>query len=134
MFEKHKKSIRIVHISFPLRGHKMARPAAEAALAAFKQGRFWEYHDEVFAIYNRITDEQLLGIARKLGLDMKRFQADRRSREIKEAVDRDLRRGETAGVRGTPTVFINGRLLQNRSLEGFSQLIGEALQEGKQGR
>jgi protein-disulfide isomerase len=123
VLEKYRKQVKVAYINFPLRNHKLARPAAEAAMAAHKQGKFWEYHDAVFDIYDKLSEAKLSEIGRKVGLDMKRFEEDRRSKEVKDAVTLDLRRGKSAGVRGTPTIFVNGRLLQNRSLDGISALI-----------
>ena len=115
---------RFVFKHFPLTSsHPQAMPAALAAVAAQRQGKFWEMHEVLFANQRALSNEQLLEYARKLGLDMKRFEADMASDEVKSQVEEDRRLARRAGVRGTPTVFVNGRLLQNRSLDGFKQLI-----------
>jgi len=62
---------------------------------------------------------------------MERFERERKSKEVLDAVESDLQEGLEAGVRGTPTIFVNGRLLQNRSLQGFQQLIDRILKDGE---
>lgn len=118
-------------MNFPLSNHKFARPAASAALAAERQGKFWEYHKELFDNYNRINDQLIAKIARDLGLDMNRFERDRKSQEVNNLINRDLRQGQQIGVRGTPTIFINGNRLQDRSLKGFTQMIDRELKKVK---
>ena len=113
--------------NFPLRNHKLALPAAQAALAAGKQGKFWEYHDKVFENYNKLSDELLEQFAKDLGLDMDRFRKERGNPEITSLINRDLREGSRIGVRGTPTIFVNGKRLEQRSLEAFSAAIESEL-------
>ncbi|UCF31710.1 MAG: DsbA family protein [bacterium] len=131
VLEKYPRDVRIVELNFPLNNHKMARPAAAAALAAWKQGKFWEFHDRLFQDYDRITESLIDGIAGELSLDPARFQRDRNSQAINDLINRDLRQGQQLGVRGTPTIFVNGRRLSNRSLTGFSQMIDQELAKGK---
>ena len=127
MLEKYPGTVRIIFKNFPLRNHNYARPAAQDALAAHRQGRFWEFHDRLFADVRAVNAENVDRIARELNLDMKRFTADRCNPDLAALVDRDLQEGAAAGVRGTPTIFINGRILRNRSLEGFAAQIDEEL-------
>ena len=101
--------------------------AAIAALAAEKQGRFWEFHDLLFKDYSRLSEEKVREIAQQLNLDMEKFEKDRKDPQIMTMINRDIAEGNQAGVRGTPTVFINGRLLRNRSMAGFDELIDKAL-------
>ena len=101
--------------------------AAIAALAAEKQGKFWEFHDLLFKDYNRLNEETINEIAQKLNLNMEKFEKDRKDPQIVAMINRDIDEGNQAGVRGTPTVFINGRLLRNRSVAGFDELIDKAL-------
>jgi protein-disulfide isomerase len=101
-----------------------------AALAAGNQDRFWEYHDKVFENYRSISEEMLVKTARGLGLNMKRFEKDRKDIKINNLINRDLREGSRIGVRGTPTVFINGKRLGQRSLEAFSAAIEDELRSG----
>jgi len=112
----------------PLRFHKFADPAARAALAAGEQGKFWEFHDELFAT-EKLSDQAIKDIAVKLGLDMARYEADMNSPAIKQKINKDLRDAQIAGVTGTPTIFINGQRLKNRSPQGFQSMIDEALKK-----
>src|SRR5262249_26888245 len=86
-----------------------AQISAQAAIAAHQQGKFWQLHDVMFANRTSLSRKSILGWAEKLGLDMKRFQADLDSDTVKKVVARDLDDGEKAGVEGTPTVYINGQ-------------------------
>jgi len=103
--------------------------AAIAALAAEKQGKFWEFHDLLFKNYNHLNEEKIKEIAQQLNLDMKKFEKDRKDPEIRVMINKDLAEGNRVGVRGTPTIFINGRLLRNRSMAGFQELIEKALKK-----
>jgi protein-disulfide isomerase len=123
VLEKYPGKVKLVFKNFPLRNHAQARPAAIAALAAGEQGKFWEYHDKVFENYKSLSEEVLKRIAGEVGLDVKAFEAARKNPELAAAVSRDMQEGSQAGVRGTPTIFVNGRRLQQRSLQGFSQAI-----------
>ena len=107
-------------------------PAAKAALAAGKQGKFWEYHDKVYENYNKLSNELLDKFAEELNLDMNRFHKDQADPAITALIDRDLREGSRIGVRGTPTVFINGKRLSQRSPEAFAAAIENELGLKKQ--
>ena len=124
------KQARFTYKHFPLTSnHPQALPAALAAVAAQKQGKFWEMHEILFANQQALSNEQIEQYARKIGLDMARFKKDLDSEEVKAQVEADRRLARRAGVRGTPTVFVNGRLLQNRTLDGFRTLIDPMLSE-----
>jgi protein-disulfide isomerase len=129
ILEAYPTQVRLVYKHFPLTAnHPQALPAALAAVAAQKQGKFWAMHDLLFANQRALAPEQIDGYARQLGLDMPRFQADMASDAAKAQVEADRRLARRAGVRGTPTVFINGRLLQDRTLDGARALIEPLLQ------
>ena len=85
--------------------HPRSRRLAAAAEAASLQGRFWEMHDALFADQGHLDDPHLWERVRTLGLDLDRFEADRRSDAVAERVERDFRSGISAGVMKTPTVF-----------------------------
>jgi protein-disulfide isomerase len=126
--------VRFVYKHFPLTAnHPQALPAALAAVAAQKQGKFWEMHDLLFANQRALSPEQIEGYARQLGLNMARFRADMASDAAKEQVEADRRLARRAGVRGTPTVFVNGRLLQNRTLDGVRALVDPMLKGAASG-
>ncbi len=108
--------LRRVFRHFPVRSsHPRAWPAACAAEAAALQGRFWEMHDLLFADQARLEDPHLWERAQALGLDLDRFDRDRRSDMVRERVRRDFDTGVRAGVVTTPTVFAADRLLTGRS-------------------
>jgi len=92
---------------FPVRSsHPRAWPAACAAEAAARQGRFWEMHDLLLGDQGRLEDPHLWARAEQLGLDVDRFDADRRGDDVRERVKRDFRSGVRAGVVTTPTLFV----------------------------
>jgi protein-disulfide isomerase len=104
--------LRRVFRHFPVRSsHPRAWPAACAAEAAALQGRFWEMHDSLFADQGRLEDPHLWERARRLGLDLDRFERDRRSEKVRARVRRDFESGVRAGVVTTPTLFAGGRTL-----------------------
>jgi protein-disulfide isomerase len=98
--------VTVVFRHFPVRSsHPRAWPAACAAEATAHQGRFWEMHDLLFADQARLEDPHLWDRAQQLGLDLDRFDADRRSEEVRRRVKADFRSGVRAGVVTTPAVF-----------------------------
>jgi protein-disulfide isomerase len=106
---------RLVFRHFPVRSsHPRAWPAACAAEAASLQGRFWEMHDLLFADQGRLEDPHLWQRAEQLGLDLERFERDRRSPGVEARVKRDFRSGVRGGVVTTPTVFADGRMHAGR--------------------
>jgi protein-disulfide isomerase len=111
-----KLRLRRVFRHFPVRSsHPRAWPAACAAEAAALQGRFWEMHDALFADQGRLEDPHLWDRARSLGLDVERFDQDRRSEQTRARVRRDFQSGVRAGVVTTPTVFADGQMLAGRT-------------------
>ena len=133
MLEQYPNDVKLVFKNFPLtRIHKFAMNAAVAALAAHQQGKFWEFHAELFKNYNTLNDEKFTEIAQSVALDMEQFKGDMQNPALAAMVQRDLKDGVEAGVRGTPSIFVNGRLLEQRSLPGFKQIIDEELAKKKQ--
>jgi len=104
----------------------MAGPAALASLAANEQGKFWEYHDKLYA-EQKIVPASIDKIASEIGLDQDQFKKDMNSVRLKQIVSADVAEAGQLGVTGTPTIFINGRRLKQRSLEGFQAQIDEEL-------
>ena len=123
MLKKYPKEVKLVIKNYPLRSHKYAWNAARASLAANEQGKFWAFHDKLFENYKSINDSKIQDIAKELGLNMEKFNQDMNSREIAALVNRDIKNGNEIDVRGTPTIFINGKMLKNRSPNGFSEAI-----------
>jgi protein-disulfide isomerase len=130
VLKQYPNEVKLVYKSFPLpKIHKSGHKAAVAALAAGEQGKFWEYHDLLFKDYNKINDDKIVEIATNLELDMDKFFQDMTNQELIKLVNDDYQEGVNAGVRGTPTIFINGRRLQQRSLDGFMTIIDDELKK-----
>ncbi|MGA9538503.1 MAG: DsbA family protein [Desulfobacterales bacterium] len=127
--EKYPQKVKEVYMNFPVRSHKYAETAARAALAADKQGKFWEFHDKLFQNYNQLNDAKVREIAKELNLNMEQFEKDWQSGETLTKVRSDIEQGSRIGVRGVPAVFFNGRKLKQRSLEGFSEIIDKELEK-----
>ena len=105
-----KSSKGLVFRHFPVVSkHPRARVLAAAVEAAALQGSFWEMHDALFADQGHLDPPHLWERARRLGLDLERFETDRRSDEVAARVERDFRSGVRAGVVSTPTLFVDGR-------------------------
>jgi len=120
--------IRFVYRHFPLSNHPNARPAAEASQCAAEQGKFWPFHDKLFANQSRLGTEDLKKQAAELGLDAGRFNACVDERKYRGQVDEDMKAGEEAGVNGTPAFFINGRMLSGaQPYVEFKRIIDEEL-------
>jgi len=128
VLEKYPQNVKFVFKNFPLSSHRFAVKAAAAALAAGSQGKFWAFHDQLFENYNRIDDQKIRDIAKSLQLDEVEFGKKMRDPEIQNRIRQDILDGRQAGVNSTPSVFINGRLLRNRSLAGFQAAIDKELQ------
>lgn len=101
--------VRFIVRDLPLEFHDSALPAAEAAHCAGEQGKFWPMHDALFASHADLRRPTVLAIASAIGLDVKRFEADVDSAEVRKAVQRDLEDGSNVGVMSTPTIFIDGQ-------------------------
>ena len=129
MLNKYPNEVKLVVKHFPLRNHKFARKAATAALAAEEQGKFWEFHHKLFQNYKTLNDSKIQDIAKKLGLNMEKFNKDMNSPVIAELINRDLENGRQVGVGGTPTIFVNGKISKNRDLSGFSAMIEAELKK-----
>jgi len=132
VLEKNKGKVKLVFKNYPLNTHQFARKAASAALAAGKQGKFWEFHDVLFKNYARLNDQVVQDLAKQIGLDMEKLEKDMNDPQVAQAINQDIQDGNKAGVRGTPTIYVNGTLLRNNSLEGFQAAIDKELE--KRGR
>jgi protein-disulfide isomerase len=116
--------VRVVFKHFPLSFHPQARPAAAAAIAAGRQGKFFEFRYKVAPHFRDLKDSLYLAVAKDLGLDMERFKKDMAlTPDVAKILDEDTELGRRVGVEGTPTIFVNGRLAQERSFEYFEKLI-----------
>jgi protein-disulfide isomerase len=114
--------------NYPLPFHPNAQPAAEAAMAAGAQGKFWEMHDKLFANQQQLDRATFEKYAQELGLDMAKFKADLDANKYKDAIDAESKEGTAVGVNGTPAVFINGRKISGAyPFETFKKIADEEL-------
>ena len=100
---------KLVFKHYPLPMHPKAREAAKAAVAADKQGKFWEMHDLLFENQAELQRANFDDYAKQIGLDMKRFKADMQSKETESKIEADIAQGKAAGVDSTPTIYVNDR-------------------------
>ena len=121
--------VRIVHKDLPLEAiHPQAQLAAEGARCAGDQGRFWEYHDILYAKSPKLAENNLKAYAKDLGLDTVKFDQCLATGRHKAAVQKDLAEGAKLGLTGTPTFFINGREISGAlPVESFAAIIDEEL-------
>jgi len=124
--------VRIVVRQFPLPMHQLAHTAAEAALAAHAEGRFWKFHDLLFSeLQAGMTMDTLTSVAVLVGLDMSRFQRALDTGFFSGIVDKDVHDGESIGVNATPTTFINGREVSGSvGLEKLIEICDQLLEAG----
>jgi protein-disulfide isomerase len=109
LLEKYPKDVRLIFKQFPLDDHSQAFLAAQAAVAAHAQGKFWQMHDKLYDNYRSISPQNILIWAKEIGLDMKKFVEEVDSGKYKTEIQNEMKQGEVAGVQGTPTFFFNGR-------------------------
>ncbi|HXQ24537.1 MAG TPA: thioredoxin domain-containing protein [Candidatus Acidoferrales bacterium] len=124
------KEVKFVYKQFPLISiHQNALNASKAALAAQKQGKFWEMYNLLFTNQHALQPENLKQYAQQIGLDADKFDKDMQSPEVQQQIDADLKLGAEVGVGGTPTIYVNGKRLGTRSLDSFKLMIDEALKQ-----
>jgi protein-disulfide isomerase len=126
--ETYGKDVRVVFRHQPLPFHPNAKPAAEAAMAAHEQGKFWEMHDKLFANQKALDRASLDKYAQELKLDMGKFKAAMDSGKFRKMIEEDSAAGSAVGANGTPTFFINGRqFVGAQPFENFKQAIDEEI-------
>jgi len=122
------KEVRIVARQYPLPGHERAKPAAEAALCANEQGRYWEYRQKLFSDQSKLSDADLRQYAKDVRLDEEKFARCLSEGRYVEQVRKDLAEGQKYGVTGTPAFFVNGELISGaQPFANFDQAIKTAL-------
>jgi len=120
--------VRVVMKQNPLSFHPRAKPAAMAAMAAGEQGKYWEFHDLLFANNKQLEDADLEKYATQIELDMARWKKDLTNPKFQQIVDRDQALAGQLGANGTPAFFINGRLLSGaQPIDNFKAIINEEL-------
>ncbi|HYX91450.1 MAG TPA: thioredoxin domain-containing protein, partial [Myxococcaceae bacterium] len=128
VLENYPGKVRVVFRHFPLEFHKQAPKAAEAAMCAQEQGKFWEYHDLLFKNQDKLMPEDLKQHAQALGMDMAKFDQCFSSGKYAEVVKKDMEAGQKAGVTGTPAFFINGMMISGaQPIDEFKRLIDAEL-------
>ncbi|MBN2382770.1 thioredoxin domain-containing protein [bacterium] len=124
---KYPDTVKLVVKHFPLQSHQFSLEAALAALAAGRQGKFGPFHKELYANAKVLNEEKLTEIAQKLGLNLDQFNKDRQDPALNDIVQRDIRDGRDLGIRGVPTVLINGKIFQISSEQGFMEAISQEI-------
>ena len=127
-------TLRIEWRDFPYRGRESVN-AAVAARAAQAQGRFWEYHDLLYdSQFSGYSDKNLIVLAERAGLDTRRFERDYENARYESLVRADFQKGLNTGVNGTPTFFINGKMLVGlQPITVFEKAIEDARREAEGG-
>lgn len=124
LMEKYDKKVRYVFKHLPLSFHPQAAPAAKAAWAAQKQGKFFEYHDKLFENQSKLGEELYVQIAKDLGLDMDKFNKDRNSNDAEKQIQEDMKIAESVGIQGTPGFVLNGvKIYGAYPLDHFEKII-----------
>jgi protein-disulfide isomerase len=118
--------VNLVFKHFPLDSHKNAVPAALGAVAAGKQGKFWEMADALFEHQRELSPEKVRELAQKLGLDMARFDDDVAAEATRARVESDKKEGVSVHVQGTPTLFVNERPYRE-SIQSLDKYLREEL-------
>src|SRR5215471_9903158 len=120
--------VRMTWKNYPLPFHNNAEPAAEAAMAADAQGKFWEMHDKLFSNQQSLDRASLEKYAQELGLNMNKFKADLDAQKYKSRIEAETKEGQAVGVNGTPAVFINGRKINGAyPFDTFKKIADEEL-------
>lgn len=102
-------------------------------MAAERQGKFWEFHDALFKKYNQLSDQTIQKIIDRLNLDPVKFEAAGKDPAIAKKIKQDYQEGLQLGLRGVPTVFINGKKLRDRKMESFVTEIEKELKSRRPG-
>jgi protein-disulfide isomerase len=130
--EKYGDKVRLIYLDFPLGIHDHAIDAASAGRCAGEQGKFWQFHDAMFADQSKLTPADLKADAKKLGLDTAKFDDCLDKGKYKAAIEADLTQGKDLGIDGTPAFFINGRPLTGaQPFDKFQTTIDEELSSGQ---
>jgi protein-disulfide isomerase len=120
------KQVKLIFKQFPLDIHSQAELAANAAVAAGLQGKFWQMHDAMFAHHDELSRATIDALAKQIGLDTNRFASDMNSTQVHETVVRDQQDGDQAGVQGTPTIFIDGQKYNGPITLNYLKLVMDA--------
>ena len=123
--------VKFVFKNYPLPFHPNAMPAAKAAVAAGKQGKFWEMHDKIFQNNKELGPDKYAIWAKDIGLDVDKFKADMESPETASFIADEMKQAQGVGVRGTPTFYINGKIPAGRSFDLYKSMIDDEIKAKK---
>jgi protein-disulfide isomerase len=127
--------IRLFYMDYPLPMHAHALDAARAARCAGEQGKFWPFHDALFADQQKLAPADLKATAQSLGLDTGKFNGCLDQSKYTEQVNQDEARGKQVGINGTPGFFVNGRLISGaQKVDVFEEMIDDELANGANGQ
>ena len=129
VLKKYPDKVNYVYKHYPLAFHAAARPSALASMAAQEQGKFWEMHDVLFANQASLDASKMEQFAAQAGLDVARFKKDLEAKkaEYEKRIEAELALGQSVDVRGTPALYVGGKKVRVRSVEGMSAMIDEQL-------
>lgn len=129
VLQAYPKEVKLVFKHYPLSFHQQAMNAAKASEAAREQGKFWEMHDLIFQNFNKLNEQLLKELAQQLGLNMEKFSSDFSSSKYDQQIQQDMMLARNSDVTGTPTLFINGKRVQQRSFNDFKLAIDSILKK-----
>jgi protein-disulfide isomerase len=134
---KYPDKLKIIFKHFPLSFHPQARPTAIASMAAHEAGCFWEFHDKAFEATSQrsLSASAIDEYAKSAGCDLEKFKSalEKNASTYEARITEDMNLGQRADVRGTPTLYINGKKVMNRSIDGMSSMVEDALRAAKPG-
>ena len=119
LMERFPGQVRVVYKFYALPSHTHAKDGALAAVAAQKQGKFWELHEALFVNQSKLERQDILRYAKSLGLDMEKFKTDFEAAETLARVESDMKQADGLGLEGTPLIYVNGRKVLLESLNPF---------------
>jgi protein-disulfide isomerase len=132
LLKEYPTDVKVVFKNLPLPFHNEAKPAAQAALAAGKQGKFWEMHSKLFENQDQLNADNYAKFAGELGLNVEQFKKDTESKEIADQIEADMKIANANGVQGTPGFFVGGVQVKGaRPVSDFKELIEKIKKERK---
>jgi protein-disulfide isomerase len=129
LMDKYPQKVSVILKHFPLRMHSFAEKASLAALASTKQNKYRELSSIYFKNYKSLNDQTLREYAQQAGLNMEAFEKDRGDTALRTIIAEDTNLGRKLGIRGVPSVFINGRSFRGRSIDALSQQVEQELKK-----
>jgi protein-disulfide isomerase len=129
LLDKYPKQVCLIIKQFPLRMHQFAEKASMAALAAAKQNKYREVSSLYFKNFKNLNDQTIKEYAQQAGISMEAFDKDREDNAYRAIIAEDINLGKKLGIRGVPSLFINGRALRGRSIDALSQQVEQELKK-----